>query len=243
MKNKLDELVEKYETKDFIKNDPILFPHRYLNKEDIEIAAFISALFAYGKRELFIKKLDLLFAMMPKGPYEFVLNYSARQNIFKGFVYRFVKDVDLESLFCGLSRLYKSGSSLEELFSKGTQEVADFFYTNAQSAAGQGFYHLVPNPKKGGAQKRFNMFLRWMIREGPVDLGIWDFIKKDKLLIPLDVHVGNVSRALSLLQRNSNDFKAVLELTNELLKFDPHDPVRYDFALFGVGVDKNNILY
>ena len=244
MKNKLDVLVQKFETTDFIKDDPVQFPHRFLNNgaagtcgtlENIEIAGFIAALFAYGKRELFIKKLDWLFAAMENDPHGFLYDLNVQK--FKGFKYRFVKDADLICLLTALSKLYKNGGHLRELFHKGTQNVVNYFYSNAMPDASMGFYHLLPNPQNGGAQKRFNMFLRWMIRSGPVDLGVWDFKKKSELLIPLDVHVGNVSRSLGLLNRRANDFKSVVELTKVLREFDPEDPVKYDFALFGAGVN------
>jgi uncharacterized protein (TIGR02757 family) len=242
MKEKLDALVEKYETADFIKNDPVQFPHRYKNmglgREDVEIAGFISALFAYGKREAFIQKLDTIFSTMNGSPYDFLLNYPNRTPP-KNFAYRFVKDIDLHCLLDALSKLYRDKSSLAELFSRGTQHVADYFREFAQNTypnCSMGFYHLISDPKKGGAQKRVNMFLRWMVRSGPVDLGVWDFICKSKLIIPLDVHVGRVSRSLCLLQRRTNDFKAAVELSEKLKTFDPKDPVKYDFALFGEGI-------
>ncbi len=239
MKKKLDALVKKYEVEDFIKDDPVQFAHNCKTREDIEIAGFIASLFAYGKREVFIKKLKILFALMGKSPLEFLLEYKKKEYLLDGFVYRFVKDIDLKGFLGGLSKLYGSGSSLAELFYEGkTQNVCDFFYNTLKTPCSAGFYHLLSNPSKGGAQKRYNMFLRWMVRGGPVDLGVWDFIKPSELLIPLDVHVARISRQYGLLGRSSNDFKAVLELTEKLRKFDPNDPVKYDFALFGLGVDK-----
>ena len=121
------------------------------------------------------------------------------------------------------------------------QAVVDYFYSNAPKTVTQGFYHMIPNPQNGGAMKRMNMFLRWMVRKGPVDLGIWDFIKPSKLLIPLDVHVARVSREMGLLTRKSNDFRAVVELTNNLKNICPEDPVKYDFAMFAFGVESNKI--
>lgn len=243
MKNKLDKLVEQFEVKDFIKSDPIQFPHRFKKLEDIEIAAFLAALFAYGKRELFIQKLEILFCIMENKPHNFLLDFDSQKHKLNGFKYRFVKDFDLICFLEILSSIYKNKTTLEEVFYKsikngaGTQNVVDYFYENATNACSMGFYHLLPNPKNGGANKRVNMFLRWMVRDGEVDLGVWNFIKKPELLIPLDVHVGKVSRKLGLLSRNANDFKSVVELTNVLKKFDPKDPIKYDFALFGAGVE------
>lgn len=238
MKETLDKLVKKYETPDFIKDDPVQFIHKFKNKNDIEIAGFISSMFAYGNRTAFIGKLKNLFSLMNEKPYEFLESYDINSKLFNNFVYRFVKDIDLKCLLDVLNKLYiKDKSSLEELFQCGNQEVCDYFYKNIRKECSMGYYHLLSNPKNGGAQKRYNMFLRWMIRKGPVDFGIWKFKKPSELLIPLDVHVGNVSRKFGLLKRKSNDFKAVVELTEKLKEFDPDDPVKYDFALFGLGVN------
>ena len=243
MKNKLEELRAKYETKDFIKDDPIQFPHRFKTIEDIEIAGLIASSFAYGKRELFIKKLNILFKIMNEKPLEFILDIEDRKNELNGFIYRFIKDYDLVCVFRALNKLYSSKSNLRELFYKSKKEfgsfqgVADYFYTFADKNCSQGFYHFMPNPKNGGAGKRLNMFLRWLTRSGEVDLGVWDVYKPSELLIPLDTHVANISREFNLLERKSNDMRAVVELTEKLKTFDSSDPVKYDFALFGLGVN------
>ena len=117
--------------------------------------------------------------------------------------------------------------------------VVDYFYSLAPKTAGQGFYHMIPNPANGGAMKRMNMYLRWMVRSSAVDIGIWNFMKPKDLLIPLDVHVARVSREMGLLTRKSNDFKAVLELMEPLRRFCPEDPVKYDFAMFAYGIDRS----
>lgn len=244
-KNELEELAKKYEVEEFIKEDPIQFPHRFEDEKDIEIAAFVSSLFAYGNRKVFIKKLDELFKIMGNKPYEYVLNFDPKT--LKGFNYRFAKDFDIIEVLRILSKLYKEDGGLKALFEYGykldktiimmLQVVTDYFYSNVKSEAGQGFYHLIPNPKNGGAMKRMNMFLRWIVRKGPVDLGVWNFIPTSELLIPLDVHVARLSREMGLLKRSSNDFKAVLELNENLKKFDSQDPVKYDFAIFGLGVN------
>lgn len=271
--NKLEELTQKYETVDFIKDDPIQFPHRFKKPQDIEIAAFVSSLFAYGNRKIFIKKLDELFEIMQNKPLEFVLNFKPEK--LKGFNYRFAKDYDVIEVFNILHKLYTHDGGLKKLFEYGyntphpnfygsqarlelrplpqgarehqehtgskistmLQVVADYFCSNVKNEVGQGFYHFIPPPKNGGAVKRMNMFLRWMVRKPPVDLGVWDFIALSELLIPLDVHVARLSREMGLLKRNSNNFKAVLELTQKLKEFDPSDPVKYDFAIFGLGVN------
>lgn len=236
-----DNLVEKYETKDFIKDDPIQFPHKFSNKKDIELAGFIASLLAYGSREQFIKKLNQLFEIANQEPLNFIQNFDSK--IIGDFNYRFGKPNDFIAIFEILKELYNTSDGLEELFKYGKEQdkifetVVDYFYSRAPQNVGQGFYHMIPNPHNGGAMKRMCMYLRWMIRKGPVDLGIWHFITPAELYIPLDVHVGRISRQLGLLNRKANDFKSVIELTNNLKEFCPNDPVKYDFAMFGYGVN------
>lgn len=269
-KNKLEELTEKYEVKEFILDDPIQFPHKFMpprhcetlvsgadnqkppkqslsNLQDIEIAAFLASIFAYGSRKVFVKKLEALFEIMKNKPLEFVLNFEPE--FLRGFNYRFAKDFDIIEVFCILKKLYSEDGGIRKLFEYGynvdksflsmLQSVTDYFYSNVQNPVGQGFYHLIPNPKNGGAMKRMCMFLRWMVRKPPVDLGAWDFIPTSELLIPLDVHVARISREMGLLKRSSNDFKAVLELNENLKKIDPDDPAKFDFAIFGLGINKD----
>ena len=246
--NELDNLVTKYETQDFIKDDPIIFSHKFSSKKDIEIAGFIASLVAYGQRPVFIKKLNTLLLDIAKAePHNFILNFDPV--ILGDFNYRFGKPEDFAQIFTIMRELYTKDGGLEELFKFGYekgkperlfQTVTDYFYSRADENAGQGFYFMIPNPAKGGAMKRMSMFLRWMVRKGPVDFGIWDFMPPSELLIPLDVHVARISREMGLLTRKQNDFKAVIELTNNLKKFDPQDPVKYDFAMFGFGVNNKN---
>lgn len=288
-KTKLEELVEKYETEDFIKDDPVQFPHRFIlprhcdgvnvsacsDKEysylygakcppkkspshlyDIEIAAFISSLIAFGSRKAFIQKLDDLFKIMNNQPYNFVIDFDPHK--LKGFKYRIFKDTDLIEVFYILNKLYTQDGGLKNIFEYGysipaplegegreggkilsmLQVVVDYFYSNVQNKVGCGFYNMIPNPKNGGTMKKMNLFLRWMVRKPPVDLGIWDFIPTEKLLIPLDTHVSRLSREMGLLTRKIDDFRAVIELTDNLKKFDPKDPAKFDFAIFGLGVNE-----
>ena len=243
-KTELEKFCRDYENRDFIKDDPVQFPHRYSDKRDIEIAGFLASLFAYGKRELFINVLNKLFAQMGKSPYEFVKKGGKIEDI----EYRFSKNIDAAQILAILRKLYTTdNSSLEELFAYGwnqfgevvpmLQSVTDYFYANVTEEVTAGFYHLIPNPVNKSPLKRMNMFLRWMVRSGEVDLGVWDFMPKSELLIPLEVHVARISRKLKLLNRSSNDIKSVQELTEKLKEFDKNDPVKYDFALFGYGVN------
>ena len=240
IKELLDDLAQKYETPDFIKDDPIQFPHRYTRKEDIEIAAFLASLFAFGQRPVFIGKLKTLFSLMGKSPYEYILKGGFNLN---GLSYRFFKTEDIEGFLKVLHELYKNDGGLSALFEKAyksgdlMQYTCDYFYSHAPKSVGAGFYFGIPNPAKGGAMKRMWMFLRWMVRKSPVDFGIWDFIPMSELKIPLDTHVARISRELGLIKRNSNDIKAVNELSCALSEFSPDDPVKYDFALFGYGVN------
>ena len=249
-KTELDNLVIKYENEDFIKDDPIQFIHNVKSKEDSELAGFIASLFAYGNRKLFIRVLNEIFNRAGNDISNYIKNGDFSN--LQGIGYRFSKDYDIISMFKILHDLYTESKGLEELFSysyipdRGDKydhffaQVIDYFYARAPKGAGQGFYHMIPDAKKGGAMKRMNMFLRWMVRKSPVDIGIWSFIKPSDLYIPLDVHVARQSRSMGLLNRTSNDYKAAKELTNKLKEFCPDDPVKYDFALFAFGVELNN---
>ncbi|MBR1616755.1 TIGR02757 family protein [bacterium] len=239
MKKYLDELVSRYETKEFIKDDPIQFPHLFKDKKDIEIASFISSLFAFGRRTMFIQKLREIFNLNST-PLGLILDYKKYN--FDEFVYRFIKSKDLIELLKILNKLYvQDKSSLEELFFEKKnrfQNVCDYFYSNCDCSNSLGFCFMFAKPENNSALKRMNMFLRWMVRDGEVDFGIWNFISKSELLIPLDTHVARLSRQFGLLKRKQNDFRAVIELSEKLKEFDPNDPVKYDFALFGLGVEE-----
>lgn len=250
LKKQLDSYIEQYETVDFIKDDPIQFIHRFGKREDIEIAGFIASMFAYGKREVFISKLNFIFDLMENRPLDFVKSFSYKENCIKSCDYRFSKDCDFVQILQILNKLYNEKETLKSLFEYGYKEkndiwnmfqvVVDYFYSNQKLEITNGFYHLLPNPKKKSALKRLNMLMRWFVRKSDVDLGIWQFIPKSELLIPLDTHVAKISRKLGLLKRNDNGYESVIELTNNLLIFDPEDPVKYDFALFGYGINNPN---
>ena len=248
MKKYLEGLREKYETVDFIKDDPVQFPHIFKNDiKNLELTGFIASVFAFGRRDAFIQKLSQILDFMHHNPYEFILNFDKNEDKLNGFIYRFYKDYDIKALFYILQSVLKEGMTLGDLFyesrDKNTknilQNIYNVFENSKYNPKSQGFSFMMANPNKGGANKRMNMFLRWMVRKGPVDFGIWDFIKPCELIIPLDIHVGNVSRGLELLKRKQNDYTAAWELTQKLKEFDKNDPVKYDFALFGAGVNKN----
>ena len=249
-KNELDKLVEKYETTDFIKDDPVQFIHKYKNKYDIELAGFISAAFAYGNRKIFIKKLNELFNYSNNDLTNYIKNGDFKEILTNNFNYRFSDCNEIAEFLKILSKLYNTSNGLSELYKYGWEKenniytmfqvVVDYFYANASEKLLQNFSPLIPNPKKNGAMKRMNMYMRWMVRKSCVDIGLWDFVPKSELLIPLDVHVARLSREMQLLTRKSNDKKAVVELTNNLKIFDSNDPVKYDFAIFGKGIEETH---
>lgn len=244
-KRELDDLVKKYETKEFFYDDPVGIPNRFNDKKDKELAGFMSSLLAYGRREVFIKKLNGLLEIADNEPYNFIMNFEP--DILGDFNYRFGKPCDFVQIFSILKDLYKKDGGLEALFEYGYKNkvngnmfipVTDYFYSKAEYNSSLGFKFMIPDARKGSAMKRMCMYLRWMVRKGEVDFGIWDFMPASELLIPLDTHVARVSREMGLLERSANDFKSVLELTNNLKNFDKKDPVKYDFAIFGYGVNE-----
>lgn len=246
-KEKLEKLVKTYETKEFFYDDPIGIPNRFFDKKDKEIAGFLASLVAYGRRDVFIKKLNELLNIANNEPYNFIINFE--EKILGNFNYRFGKTDDFAQIFYILKNLYKNNSDLEELFKYGYKNpvcipeknmfvpVTDYFYSHAKNNDSLGFKFMIPDARKGSAMKRMCMYLRWMVRKGPVDFGLWEFMPQSELLIPLDTHVARISREMGLLKRNANDFKSVIELTENLKKFDSQDPIKYDFAIFGYGVN------
>lgn len=245
-KNEIDKLAQRYETKEFFNDDPVRFPNKFADKKDIEIAGFIASLVAYGRREVFIKKLNTLFDIAENEPYNFITNFEPE--ILGDFNYRFGKPEDFAQIFTCLKKLYNENGGLEDLFKYGYEvsecgkknmfiPVTDYFYSSVSDNSSMGFRFMIPDARKGSAMKRMCMYLRWMVRKGPVDFGIWEFMPQSDLLIPLDTHVARISREMGLLTRNANDFKSVVELTENLKQFDPNDPVKYDFAMFGYGVN------
>jgi len=244
----LDEWVEKTNRPSFIPNDPITIPHRFNKKQDIEIAGFFAAIMAWGNRKTIINKCSDLLERMDNAPHDFVLNSSNQElKRLEGFVHRTLNDTDVLFLIEFLSRWYSANPSLEQAFSS-TLDSGDPTVENAL----KGFYNKVftgewisertrkhiASPSKKSACKRLNMFLRWMVRSDQkgVDFGIWKTIKPSQLVCPLDIHVYRVANNLKILDRKAMDWKAATDLTKALRVLDPLDPVRYDFALFGLGV-------
>jgi uncharacterized protein (TIGR02757 family) len=245
LKSFLDEKVQQYNTLAFVNNDPIAIPHSFSKKEDIEIAAFFAATIAWGNRKSIMTNARSLMKRMDNAPHDFILNHTKHDlGVFDGFVHRTFQRVDVAFFVTRLQQLYKEYDGLEVLFTTKAEAVN----MHTVLAKFHELFFAVPHPKrttkhvanpaKKSAAKRLHMFLRWMVRSDAagVDLGIWKNIPTRVLSCPLDVHSGNVARSLGLLQRKQNDLTAVVELDNSLRQMDPNDPVKYDYALFGLGV-------
>ncbi len=243
--NFLEEKHDQYNRPGFIESDPISIPHQFTKKEDIEISAFLTATIAWGNRKMILRNANRLMKLMDNEPFDFIQNFTDKDlNIFESFVHRTFNDTDCIYFLKSLRNIYKNHGGLEGAFSfpAKTKEMKEVIISFHELFFELGHQHRtrkhVANPERKSAAKRINMFLRWMVRNDKrgVDFGIWDKIQTEKLLCPLDVHSGNTARKLGLLSRNANDWKATTELTDNLRKFDSSDPVKYDFALFGLGV-------
>jgi uncharacterized protein (TIGR02757 family) len=246
----LDQKVKQYNQLDFIEKDPICIPHQFKKQQDIEIAAFFAAVFAWGNRTTIINKSNELLNRMDHAPYDFVLNHSPKdlKKLF-GFVHRTFNETD--ALYCieFFKHHFEKHQSLETAFFQnqftgGTIKTVEAALTHFQTYfmsledAPKRTQKHVSSPVSGSTCKRLNMFLRWMIRKDQqgVDFGIWKSIKPADLIIPIDVHVARVSRSIGILNRPQTDWQAALELTEYCRTLDPKDPVKYDFALFSLGV-------
>lgn len=241
----LDEKVNTYNNPNFIETDPIQIPHLFTLKEDIEISGFLVATIAWGNRKSIINNGNRLVELMGNSPYDFVMNFSEEQSeSLSNFVHRTFNNEDLAYFLKSLQNIYKNHGGLETLFSKYAEidsmqpAIHHFKKTFFELPHPSRTQKHISDPLKNSAAKRINMFLRWMVRNDAtgVDFGIWKSIDSSQLSCPLDVHSGNVARKLKLLKRKQNDAKALLELDNSLRKLDSQDPVKYDFALFGLGV-------
>lgn len=245
LKDFLDEKVELYNNPKFIESDPIQIPHLFTMKEDVEIAGFLSATISWGNRKMIIQNSIKMMNIMGNSPYDFVMSHTDNNlEKLENFVHRTFNNIDFSCFIYALQNIYKNHDGLEAVFSKNQKEDS---LQNSISAFKKIFFDInheqrtqkhVSDPLNNSAAKRINMFLRWMVRNDSkgVDLGIWKSINSSQLSCPLDVHSGNVARKLGLLTRKQNDGKALLELDLYLRQLDKNDPVKYDFALFGLGV-------
>jgi uncharacterized protein (TIGR02757 family) len=245
LKQFLNEKVIQYNNPAFIESDPIQIPHLFSIKEDIEIAAFLTATIAWGNRKSIIKNAHKMMELMGNSPYEFVLNHKAHHlDNLEGFVHRTFNSTDFKHFIKALQHIYHNHSGLEAVFSKNATAnsfqpaIHQFKKVFFEISHEQRTQKHISDPFKGSAAKRINMFLRWMVRTdiAGVDFGIWNSLSPAQLSCPLDVHSGNVARKLGLLTRKQNDAKALTQLDTSLRAMDKTDPVKYDFALFGLGV-------
>ncbi|MDA3880082.1 MAG: TIGR02757 family protein [Prolixibacteraceae bacterium] len=247
LKELLDTSYYRYNVPGFIPNDPVSIPHQFDKKEDIEIAGFLSAIIAWGNRKSIIKNANLLVKEMGYFPHEFILNATENDfQAFKHFVHRTFNGDDAIFFLKSLQNIYLNHGGLEAVFTKGYQKGESVYDALVYFRSvfleiphlHRSEKHLA-NVTSKSAGKRLCMFLRWMVRSDNrgVDFGLWEKIPASALMMPLDIHTGTVSRKLSLLKRRQNDWQSVEELTAALHRFDPGDPVKYDFALFGLGVE------
>lgn len=245
LKDFLDEKAAYYEHPQFIETDPIQIPHQFSKREDIEISGFLTATISWGNRKSIIKNATKLMDLMSNSPFDFIMNHNQDDlDVLEGFVHRTFNHIDLSYFIIGLQYIYKKYGNIENCFAQYTEGA---YLHNTIHHFKKEFFSLphqtrtekhVSDPHKNSAAKRINMFLRWMVRDASkgVDLGIWNKLSPAQLSCPLDVHSGNVARKLGVLKRKQNDGKALLELDTYLRKLDPIDPVKYDYALFGLGV-------
>ncbi len=248
LKSFLDDRADRYNRPAFIENDPISIPHRFRKKQDIEIAGLLAALLAWGQRVTVINKCTDLLARMDDAPHAFLVHHSAGDwKAVQRFKHRTFNGTDAEYFLRFLADFYQQHQSLEAAF---PIQPHDPHIENALIGFHHRFFSLpnapartkkhVPTPERKSACKRINMFLRWMVRSDDrgVDFGLWKSIRPNQLICPCDVHVERVARKLKLVKRKAIDWQTALELTDQLRRFDPTDPVKYDFALFGLGIEE-----
>ncbi|MDP5092685.1 MAG: TIGR02757 family protein [Polaribacter sp.] len=245
LKEFLDEKALFYNNPSFIESDPIQIPHQFSNKEDIEIAAFLTATISWGNRKMIIQNASKMMELLEFSPHDFILNHQENDlKSFEKFVHRTFNSIDFQQFVKSLNHIYQNHGGLEKALS--IKDKADTYQTAIHEFK-KLFFEVphqnrtqkhISDPLKNSAAKRINMFLRWMVRndKAGVDFGIWPTHNPAHLSCPLDVHSGNVARKLGILKREQNDWKALSELDKKLRKLDKKDPVKYDFALFGLGV-------
>jgi uncharacterized protein (TIGR02757 family) len=245
LKEFLNEKVILYNNPKFIDSDPIQIPHLFSKKEDIEIAAFLTAIISWGNRTMIIRNAFKMMELFDNAPHDFILNHQEKDlKSLEGFVHRTFNYIDFQQFIKSLQHIYLQHGGLEKALSikdksKTYQTAINNFKTLFfEVKHQQRTQKHISDPLKNSAAKRINMFLRWMVRndKAGVDFGLWETHNPADLSCPLDVHSGNVARKLKLLLRKQNDWKAVAELDRNLRSLDKTDPVKYDFALFGLGV-------
>ena len=244
LKEFLDRKVDQYNQPSFITDDPVCIPHLFTRKQDIEIAGFFAAIFAWGNRTTIIRKSRELMQLMHMQPYEFCLHHRpADLKQLLAFKHRTFNATDLLYFIEFFKRHYSTNESLETAFTRYGKTIEEMltgfhhYFFSLEDVPARTKKHI-SSPEKNSTCKRLNMYLRWMVRQDNhgVDFGIWENISPSQLICPIDLHVARVARKFGLLRRKQTDWAAAIELTGNLKKFDGNDPVKYDFALFGLGV-------
>ncbi|MFH0777788.1 MAG: TIGR02757 family protein [Candidatus Eisenbacteria bacterium] len=257
LKAKLDELYSSYDLR-HLHTDPLVFPHRYGDPLDKEIVAFFSAALAYGNVKSIQSDVEKILAILGPRPHRRVLSLSHGEfrNGLGGFRHRFTTARHTAWLFLVAQRALSQFGSLKALFLEGhspgtptlkgslvafVDRLASFnpapLYRNPREAKKDGAFFLLPSPRNGGACKRLNLFMRWVVRRGDsIDLGLWPEVSAAQLIVPVDTHVARISRYLGLTKRRGADWKTAEEITEALRKLDPADPLKYDFSLTRLGI-------
>jgi len=251
----LESLYAKYNFRDLVKPDPLQFVYNYSNPADMEIAGFLASALAYGRVRQIEKSLTDLFVRMGQSPYQFVINFdkSQRKKLI-AFKHRFTSGEDISDLLELLKRVFQEFGSIENLFclgysiddknivsalSKFRNTLVEIYTKTSNRSLTRSFAYLLPDPEAGSACKRLNLFLRWMVREDNIDTGLWKKIDKSKLVIPVDVHMSRLCRFLGFYDNKTVSMKTAIKITDGFSQLQPHDPVKYDFALSRIGIIEN----
>lgn len=252
LKRKLEYHYKKFDATQ-IYPDPLIFPHRFSTQFDIEISAFVSSIFAYGNVKQIINSLEKVHELFGESPTDFIENFNPQNHkeFFKDFKHRFYTGKDVMELFMIIKYILKKYDSIKHLFllyyfeeDENIKNALSFFSKNLVEISNRigkgtvGVKFMFPDPFNGSACKRMNLFLRWMVRKDELDFGLWREISKDKLVIPVDTHIANISTHMGLTKRKNVSWKMAEEITENLKRFDKNDPVKYDFAICHLGMRK-----
>jgi len=260
LKEVLEENYQKFHSREFLYSDPLKFVHGYSQARDQEVVAYIAASLAYGRVEQILKNLERIFFGMGESPFEFILNFCEKDLMFLGeFIYRFNKREDIVSLIYILQTILQKHKNIENFFTKNFKReeekgikysISDFSKRAIEEGGGEAAYGdgkipdrygvrwFFSDPYKGGASKRINLFLRWMVRDDEIDLGLWKTLKPSDLYIPLDIHLARISKEMGLTHRNQPNWLMVDEITKNLKTICPTDPIKYDFSICRIGILK-----
>lgn len=251
LKQKLDQHYKAFD-KSQLMPDPLQFPHLFKDEKDIEVMASIASVFAYGNVKHIVNSLNKFLVFADNQPYKFIQGFSMNKTQSKNFIHRFYSNKDILHFFQLLNQAYCEFDSLKKLFLSGYHETdsntknaitnfSNFFLQKAQNEFGslsRGLKFMFPLPEKGSACKRMNLFLRWMVRKDELDFGLWSEIPTSKLIVPVDTHIARICKQLNLTKRKNVGWQMAEEITDNLKKFDPDDPVKYDFAICHIGMRK-----